>query len=206
MTGTRARWIEGIPDLHDEGKLGEAGTYLTVNQVSEHTGFSPKTITDLLSREVITSDQPLGALSRPAVRIGTTPLYSQDQVTECLRRHSASGRSSVASTVPKITAEQAQRSGLVTVQEIATEYGFHEQSVRKWASRTRDFPKVVATRERDADRHSGVPFNLYRRDKVRTWLIANGKIADDGSGADIPEQQNQGSTADNSGSRASAAV
>ena len=169
---TRAQWITGVPDLYAD--LDAAQSYLTVAQVSEQTGFSPTTITDLLSRVPITSaTNPLGALSRPAARIGTNPYYSKAQVAECLKRRNASSDLYLGSTftpLPKVSAEEATRRGLVSVVEIAKLADVHEQTIRRWKAREAGFPPPVALRERDEDGHSGVPFVVHEGVAVREWL------------------------------------
>lgn len=169
---TRAQWITGIPDLYDN--LEAARNHRTVAQVSERTGFSPITITDLLSREPITSvTNPLGALSRPAARIGTNPYYSDAQIEECLRRRNAATDLNLGGTftpLPKVSAAEAERRGLLSITEIAELANVHEQTVRRWKSREAGFPAPVALRERDEDGHSGVPFVVHEGAAVRTWL------------------------------------
>lgn len=171
---TRAQWIEGIPDLY--GDLDVARSYLTVAQVSKLTGFSPSTITDLLSRELITApNNPLGALSRPAARIGVNPLYSPAQVDDCLRRRQVSDELNLGGTftpLPKVSAEEAAQRKLISSTEIAELARVHEQTVRKWKSRHADFPPAVALRERDKDGHSGVPFVVHEKAAVERWLRA----------------------------------
>jgi predicted DNA-binding transcriptional regulator AlpA len=169
---TRAQWIANVPDLYDD--LETARTYLTVAQVSELTGFSPTTITDLLSREPITSAiNPLGALSRPAARIGTNPYYSTTQVEDCLKRRNASTDLNLGGTytpLPKVSAEDAAARDLLSVVEIAALARVHEQTIRRWKARDAHFPPPVALRERDEDGHSGVPFVVHEGAAVRVWL------------------------------------
>jgi hypothetical protein len=175
-TTTRAKWVADIPDL--TSRLKEAGNYLDVASVSEATGFSPQTILDLLSRDPITSEtNPQGALSRPAARIGNTPLYSKTQVADCQRRQRGAGGRHPGGTytpLPKVSTEQARESGLLSTVEIAAIADVHEQTVRKWISRTAEFPAAVAHRERDEDGHSGVPFVMRNGAEVRRWLRDNG--------------------------------
>ena len=169
---TRAQWINGVPDLYAD--LDAARAYRTVAQVSEATGFSPITITDLLSREPITSaTNPLGALSRPAARIGTNPLYSRSQVRDCLHRRNANVDMNLGGTytpLPKLSAAEADARGLVSTVEIADMAEVHEQTVRRWKARRADFPQPVALRERDEDTPSGVPFVVFEAAAVRAWL------------------------------------
>lgn len=175
---TRAQWTQGIPDLYAD--LGEAAKYHTTEQVSDLTGFSANTIADLLSRTPITQPRnPLGPLSRPARRIGTKPLYSQEQVNESIRRRdAASGDRYLGGQnqpLPKVSAEDAFKRNLISVLEIAELAGVHEQTVRKWASREQDFPAPVATRDRESG-HSGVPFVVRPYKAVEKWLINRGRI------------------------------
>jgi hypothetical protein len=172
----RAQWITGIPDL--TSKLGQAGKYLTVAQVSEATGYSPDTIKDLLSREPI--DRPQNSqmpLSRPAARIGTTPLYSKQQVSECIRAQEASGDLYLGGShtpLPKLTAAEADALGYLNTTQIRILAGVHEQTVRKWTSRVASFPAPIALRERDKDAHSGVPFVVRNPRAVALWLVEHG--------------------------------
>lgn len=178
MTNTRARWTEGIPDLYAD--LEEAAKYFTTERVSDQTGFSVGTITDLLSREPITKPtNPQGALSRPKARIGTRPLYSQEQIDEANRRRAAQTGDRFLGgqnqPLPKVSAEEAYRQGLISVPEIAELADVHEQTVRKWASRTKGFPEPRATRERESG-HSGVPFVVYQHKAIEKWLIDEGRL------------------------------
>lgn len=171
MTSTRARWTEGIPDL--TSRLHQAGNYLPVSKVAEATGYSPKTILDLLSREKITSDRnPQAPLSRPAARIDSTPLYSLAQVEECLRRKRFESGS--PQPLPSVTEAEAIERGWIGYTEIAQIARVHEQTVRKWASRQGDFPPAIARRERGDEAHSGVPFVVRDGVAVRNWLRRNG--------------------------------
>jgi hypothetical protein len=182
---TRAKWTEGILDLYAD--LETAATYHTTEQVSDLTGFSAKTITDLLSRKPISKGtNPQGPLSRPAARIGTKPLYSTAQIEDVLRRRKAQigGRylGGQNQPLPKISFEEAQRRHLISVTEIAYLADVHEQTVRKWASRDADFPAAEATRDRSSG-HSGVPFVVRPHKAVERWLINKGKITADEAAA-----------------------
>jgi len=172
----RARWITGISDLTSD--LAQAGNYLNVAQVSEATGFSPDTIEDLLSRDPITRPQnPQKPLSRPAARIGTTPLYSRQQVNECLRLQDASGDLYLGGShtpLPKLSAAEADARGYLSTTQIKDLAGVHEQTVRKWMNRVGDFPPAIALRERDEDAHSGVPFVVRHPRAVALWLVEAG--------------------------------
>lgn len=163
---TRARWITDVPDMYSA--LATANTFLTVAEVSRLTGFSPNTITDLLSREPITApSNPQGPLSRPAARIGVNPLYSTAQVEEVLRRR---GNLQDRQKLTKFSVAEAAELDLVSMVEIAELARVHEQTVRKWSSRSDAFPRPVGERERDAESPSGVPFVVYERRAVVAWL------------------------------------
>lgn len=193
---TRAQWTEGIPDLYADLEL--AATYHTTEQVSDLTGFSADTITDLLSRKPISkATNPLGPLSRPARRIGTRPLYSAAQVEEVLkRRNAARGDRFLGGQnqpLPRISAEEATRRDLVSVNEIADIADMHEQSVRKWIARENKFPEPVALRERDSG-HSGVPFVVRPRKAAIQWMIKEGYLTPDGKPAPKPARKSEHST------------
>jgi hypothetical protein len=181
---TRAQWAEGIPDLYDEGRLDDAKEYLTIAEVSELTGFSPGNIRNALSRPVITSQtNALGPLSRPAVRIGSRPLYSREQAEKAKglrvkpgdRKHFGGGDESL----PGVTFEEAERAGLVSMLDIAQVVGLHEQTVRGWARTSDDFPDPVGLRERHPAEPKGAPSVVYERRPVLEWALANRKIAAD---------------------------
>lgn len=175
---TRAKWTGDIPDLYAD--LRRAATYLTAEQVSDLTGFSVNTITDLLSRKPITlKNNPLGPLSRPEARVGTKPLYSRRQVEQAIKRRDAGGGDRFLGggnqPLPKVSHERAEELGYISVDEIAFLADVHEQTVRKWASRERSFPAAVAVRDRQRG-HSGVPFVVRPHKAVEQWLIGEGKI------------------------------
>jgi hypothetical protein len=172
----RAQWISEIPDL--TSKLNQAGKYLTVPEVSEATGYSPDTIRDLLSREPIDRPQnPQMPLSRPAARIGTTPLYSRQQVNACLKLQVATGDLYLGGShtpLPKLSAIEADARGYLSVTQIKDLATVHEQTVRKWINRMGDFPPAIALRERGEDAHSGVPFVVRNPRAVALWLVDHG--------------------------------
>ena len=178
---TRAKWVEGVTDLY--AQLDQAGNYLTVAQVAERTGLSPSTITDLLSRPQITSaSNVLAPISRPAARIGNQPLYSHEQVGEVVSRQQATGHRHLGggdSPLPSLSPSETKKRNLVSVAEIAAMAnaanpdGVHEQTVRRWARDSEDFPPAVALRSR-AGGHPGVPNVVRERAKVAKWLIKRG--------------------------------
>lgn len=181
MTRTRAQWVEGIDDLIN--RLGEAGDYLNVAQVSSETGFAVATILDLLSRPPITTeDNPQGPLSRPAKRIGNNPLYSRAQVDETKRRLAAGRRQHFGggdTPLPSITPDEALQRGLLSTDEIAslaiterTPDGVRDQTVRRWSRDHSDFPNRVALRARQGGR-PGVPMVMYDGLEAITWLVAH---------------------------------
>lgn len=184
---TRAKWTEGIPDLYDNLEL--AATYFTTEQVSDLTGFSANTITDLLSRKPITKGKnPLRPLSRPDRRVGSKPLYSRRQIDESLKLRNAVGSRYLggqSQPLPKISAEEASKRDLISVPEIVDIVQMHEQTVRKWISRESGFPAAVATRDRESG-HSGVPFVVRPRKAVIQWLIKEGKLTAEGKPMPAP--------------------
>lgn len=182
MTRTRAQWVEGIDDLIN--RLGEAGDYLNVAQVSSATGFAVATILDLLSRPPITSeDNPQGPLSRPAARIGNNPLYSHAQIAETNRRLALGRRQHFGGgdmPLPSVSPDEALRQGLLSTDEIAslavterTPDGVRDQTVRRWSRDHTDFPPRVALRTRQGGR-PGVPMVMYEGLKAITWLVDHG--------------------------------
>lgn len=192
MTRTRAQWITGIPDLVKLNRLSEAGNYLTVAQVSSMTGFAVATITDLLSRPPITSeDNPQGPLSRPAACIGNQPLYSHKQVAEAQRRLADGRRTHFGggdAPLPPVDFDEAVKQGLLSTDEIASlatktnADGVRDQTVRRWSRDHQDFPPRVALRARQGG-HPGVPMVMYDGLKAIQWLIAHGYA--DGSARQI---------------------
>lgn len=193
---TRAKWVEGVTDLY--AHLGQAGDYLTVAEVAERTGLSPSTITDLLSREKITSDSNvLAPISRPSRRISNQPLYSEDQVAEVVARQRSTKHRHLGGgdqPLPSITAAEARRRNLISVREIAKlanaedPDGMHEQTVRRWAREADDFPKAVALRSREGG-HPGVPEVMRPQKKAITWLVRHGYRRVDGTTAEPEGEQ-----------------
>lgn len=178
---TRAQWTRGIPDLYEEGRLHEAGNYLTEIQVSEITGFAPSTITNALSRQKITAkNNPLGPISRPAKRIGNRPLYSREQAEAALKLRQAAGErrhfGGQGKPLDAVTFEEAQRCGFVSTADLAELIGVHEQTVRAWARMHDDFPAPVALRERPASEPKGAPSVVWEREPALQWMIDNNKI------------------------------
>lgn len=174
---TRAKWAEGIPDLYH--RLDDATALLTVEQVSDRIGQSVTTITDLLSRAVITHpDNPLRHISRPKFRVGNRPLYTSEQVDQVVAAMAVvADRPRVlgGAELPSITAEEADERGLVSVMEVSAEYDIHPQALRRWARDDQTFPPAVANRRRRAG-HPGVPEVVRDATAMRKWLTDNGKI------------------------------
>lgn len=183
MAHTRARWAEDVPDL--TGNLSEVPKYMNVAEVSAATGLSPNTIEDALSRPPITKpNNPLAPLSRPARRIGNTPLWSHEQVERAKalqritvgHRHLGGGNT----PLPLMDADVADERGYVSTEEIAAMThmrtghkgslkAVHEQTVRRWARDNGDFPPAVALRARSQG-HPGVPIVVYDGEEVLTFL------------------------------------
>jgi len=186
MASTRARWAEGVPDL--VGDLTQVPNYMNVAQVSAATSLSPNTIEDALSRPPITNPgNALGPLSRPARRVGNTPLWSREQVDEAVRRQRATGHRHLGGgdrPLPLVDADDADRSGYVSTEEIAEMAHMrtqgelrpvHEQTVRRWARDNGDFPPAVALRARSQG-HPGVPIVVYDGEKVLEFLRNRGGV------------------------------
>lgn len=189
MASTRALWAEDVEDLYP-GRLDEVSRYLDVAQVSARTGLSTNTILDSLSRPKVTSEtNVLGPLSRPAAHVGGSPLWSQEQVDESLRRQKAINEQRATGqrhlgggdeALPTMTPDEADQRGFLSTAEIAeiahmrrgqngAWKSVHEQTVRRWARDDGDFPKAVALRLRSSG-HPGVPIVLYNGGQVRAWL------------------------------------
>lgn len=182
MANTRARWAESVPDLY--GSLEEVDKYLNAARVSAATGLSVNTIEDALSRPPITnSTNVLGPLSRPARRIGNSPLWSQEQVDEAVERQRANGPRHLGggdAQLPVIDSELSDQNGYLSTAEIA-EITYmsrsllrgwrpvHEQTIRRFARDYEDFPPAVALRAR-SEGHAGVPIVVYDGEAIREWL------------------------------------
>jgi predicted DNA-binding transcriptional regulator AlpA len=168
---TRAAWADDVPDLY--GDLKTAATYYSLMQASEETSLSPNTLADTLSRPPVTrEDNPMFALSRPAARIGNSPLYSKQQVADAIRiqktsqhRHLGGGQSPLTVVSP----EESRRCEFISIREIATYAGIHEQTVRRWAREQDSFPSPVALRARE-NLPPGVPIVVYELAEVKAWL------------------------------------
>lgn len=188
MASTRARWAEGVEDLY--GDLDKVGDYLNSAQVSSATGLSVNTIEDALSRPPITSETNiLGPLSRPAKRIGNSPLWSRQQVEEANRRRQSDAPRHLGggdSQLPVVDADLSNENGYLSTSEIAeialmrrTEahewQPVHEQTVRRWARDYDDFPPAVALRARSTG-HAGVPLVVHDGTQVRAWLATRPNI------------------------------
>jgi hypothetical protein len=185
---SRARWADGALDLTDD--LEQAASYLTVGRVSDATGLSANTIRDSLTRrEITTPENPRGALCRPAARIGDVPLWAQEQVDEFLRRKEAA-EAIAATDLPLVSDEEASRRGLASTEEIATRFGQHDQTVRRWQRYDKDYPKAVARLSRDG--RSGPPEHLRELAAVDAWHEAKLARGDDPDEAPadpaVPEQ------------------
>jgi hypothetical protein len=177
---TRAQWVDGIPDLYEEGKLEEAGNYLTEVQVSELTGFAVTTIMNALSRQKITSTtNPLGPISRPVRRIGSKPLYSREQAEAALELRHKGGRKRFGGQdepLPSVTFEESERCGYRSVADLADQVGVHEQTVRSWFRMYATAPKPVALRERHPDDPKGAPSVVFEGGPALQWMVDNDKI------------------------------
>lgn len=175
---TRAKWVEGVPDLYATGRLADVDSYLTVAAVSAKTGLAVNTIVDLLSRPPITAPtNTLASISRPKARIGNQPLYSADQVDEVIVRQRETGHRHLgggSEPLPRVSPEEARKRDLISVAEIADlcTPPVHEQTVRRWARDREDFPRAVALRSREGG-HPGVPLVVYPGKKVRAFLTFN---------------------------------
>jgi hypothetical protein len=180
MNSIRPRWTDDVPDLYD--RLADAAGFYTLAQACDYTNLSVTTIRDLLSRPRITADgNTLAPISRPAARVGESPLYSGEQLDEVRqrqenppRRHFGGGDE----PLPVLTPDESNARGLVSYSEMADLFGLHENTVRKWWSTNADFPAPKATRERRGG-HPGTPTVVFDAGEVLRWLADNEKITGD---------------------------
>ncbi len=168
---SRARWAAGALDL--TGDLETAATYFTVGQVADATGLSPNTINDSLTRRKITNEaNPRGALCRPEARVGDVPLWSQAQVDEYHRRHTA--LAAVETDLPLVSVIEAADRGLVSTEEIAELFDLHDQTVRRWQRYDETYPDAVARRDRNG--RSGPPEHVRELRAVLAWADEKGIV------------------------------
>jgi hypothetical protein len=166
---SRARWAAGALDL--TGDIETAATYCTIGHVSDATGLSQETIKDSLTRREITNPtNPRGALCRPAARVGDVPLWSQGQVDEYHRR--AKALEGAETDLPLVSTADARERGLVSTEEIATHFGLHDQTVRRWQRYDETYPDAVARRDRDG--RSGPPEHVRDLRAVLAWAETKG--------------------------------
>lgn len=177
MNSIRPRWTDDVPDLYD--RLADAAGFYTLAQACDYTNLSLTTVKDLLSRTKITADgNTLAPISRPAARIGESPLYSEEQLDEVRRRQETPPRKHFGGTdepLPLITPDESNERGLVSYSEMADMFGVHENTLRKWWSTNADFPSPRATRERRGG-HPGTPTVVFDAKEVLQWLSDNDKI------------------------------
>ncbi|HZA71479.1 MAG TPA: hypothetical protein VE476_01055 [Propionibacteriaceae bacterium] len=166
---SRARWAAGALDL--TGDIKAASEHLEIGRVADATGLSPETIKDSLTRRPITNPaSPRGALCQPFARVGDVPLWSHDQVKEYLRRKAA--LDGTETELPLVSTVEARERGLASTEEIATHFGLHDQTVRRWQRYDETYPDVVAKRDRDG--RSGPPEHVRELRAVLDWARARG--------------------------------
>jgi len=170
------RWINDVPNFYD--RISDAAGYYTLTQACEYVSLSVTTVRDLLSRDKITNDRNvLAPISRPAARVGESPLYSGEQLEEVRRRQETSLRRHFGDMIgpfPLLTQDESNESGLVSYREMSEIFGWHENTLRKWWSTDDSFPKPVATRERHGGR-PGTPAVVFNAKEVFRWLVDTGR-------------------------------
>lgn len=180
MNSIRPRWTDDVPDLYD--RLADAAGFYTLAQACDYTNLSVTTVRDLLSRPKITADgNTLAPISRPAARVGESPLYSGEQLDEVRRRQETPPRryfGGADEPLPVLTPDESNERGLVSYGEMADMFGWHENTLRKWWSTNADFPAPKATRERRGG-HPGTPTVVFDAKEVLQWLADNDKITGD---------------------------
>jgi hypothetical protein len=157
--------------------------YLDLDQLVDRTGLAAATIRDALSRSPIEdSTVPLGALARPAARIGgvasPAPMWSPEQVADFARRREARLRAGQTATVlPEVTATEARERGLASIEALAEELGLAPNSLRRWSRTFRTdsggraaFPPEVALAAREEPNHRGRQHRLRDRLAVIRWV------------------------------------
>jgi transposase-like protein len=161
--------------------------YVDLGELADHADLAAATIRDALSRPPIEDPTvPLGALSRPAARIGgiasPDPMWSREQVAEFDRRRAAQdGQVSQSNPdLPDVSAEEARKQGLASIRTLSQELGLAPNTLRRW-SRTYKratldrpaFPPEVAMARREPPHHRGRQHRLRNREAVMEWVIAH---------------------------------
>lgn len=164
---SNARWTLSATDLSATPK--EAGRYLAVGEVSDATGLAQATILDAITRNISNADNPLIALASPAVIFNKGPLWSTEQVDQYNAQQKAktAGKALTSALLPRISPEEAQQRGLVSLRELAERSQQHEQTVRRWVKDQR-FPQAVARRKQEGE--PGQPEHVYPQVDALTWI------------------------------------
>lgn len=170
----RAAWTHD-PDVLDlTDRLEEAARYLRMPDAASATGLTVGVLKQMLLRARITAkDNPRAAMSRPAARVGTDPLYSRKQISRYQRAVAAATARQPGWEV--ITSEDAERRGLRTADELAADFGVHKGSLSRWANTAADFPAVVGVLPNYG--RPGNPPKLRHGAAVGQWLKDHGVIA-----------------------------
>lgn len=169
------------------------GGYVELGDLRHITKLAKATIRDALSRPPIEDvTVPLGALARPAARIGGVaspePLWSREQVDEYLRRREVQNSRVTQRNpdLPQVSATEARERNLASVEELAEELGLAPNTLRRWARTYRTvtadrpaFPPEVAMARREPPNHRGRQHRLRDRQAVAEWVLLHTR-----SGAD----------------------
>lgn len=141
---TRPKWITSVDDVTEQA--AKALGFMTERQLADRLGLAPQYVHDQLSRPKVTNrDNPLYSISRPAVRLGTIPLYSADQLAGVLLGQDA--RDAAREKLPTLLYDDCQKRGYTGYAELAAATGLHVGTLKKYAEGYEDFPVAVACRE-----------------------------------------------------------
>lgn len=204
-----ATWTRHAIDITEDGPA-EWGKYLTVQQLSDAIGLSPKTILDTLPRNPPLDIDPQVAIYRPAARtgggqsgLGATPLWTaeqrdryielkqeRDEYNRTQRRRKRRGGEA---GLPVYNIAEAAEKGLASLPELADITGYAENSLRRYDRQHGDFPAEVGIADRVPPNQMGPPRYLYSIDAVRAFLTRHSKTeADDIETGDTEEGDSGG--------------
>jgi hypothetical protein len=176
-----AIWTETAEPI--SARAAVEGGYFDLAQVVDHTGLAAATVRDALSRPPIEhAGVPLGALARPAARIGGVaspePMWAPAQIAEYDRRHQQRAAAGPGTPeLPEVTAADADARGLVSIETMAEEFQVAANTLRRWSRTYRDptdgrepFPPEVAAATREPPNHRGRQHRLRNREQTRKWV------------------------------------
>lgn len=181
-----ANWTASAILLTPRSAVGSG--YIDLRELADHTGLAEATIRDALSRPPVPDASiPLGALARPAARIGglasPEPMWSPEQVADYDKRKLAQADQTGSQRnpdLPTVTIEQAEQRGLASVETLAEELGLAPNTLRRWSRTYRRatadrpaFPPEVAMAAREVPNHRGRQHRLREREAVAEWVIAH---------------------------------